>query len=189
MSHHSLAVGALVSWLLTEALGAYMARNWVTSGAARRRRENPDGMSLPVLVGHAGLNLTGLCCWIVFVLTGSVLAAWLAICFMVPAIGLGVSTVSVWTPYPVARPDAELRAAEEEARHRAIQDQVIARSLDDETLARQLVEDLLAVNLAVGAAKAPRRPSLDPRALVPLAHGILAIATFLLATLAAVSAS
>jgi hypothetical protein len=199
----SLAVGALVSWLLAEILGAYMLKNWVTSGAARLRKTRPDGMSLPVLLAHAGLNLTGMLCWVAFVATRSGIAAWLAILFLVPAIGLGVSTVSVWTPYPVSRdgPDAGADAGGGPADwssagpggHRdwgqsAIPDEVLARAMEDEAVARKLTEDLLVRNLAYEA-RTDRRMRLDPRAIVPLMHGVLAIVTFLLATLAAISAS
>jgi hypothetical protein len=185
-SSHSLALAALAVWLLAELLGAYMLRNWVTSGAARRRREHPEGMSLPVLLGHAGLNLAGLSCWIAFVATRSELPAWLGICLLVPGIGLGVSTVSVWTPYPVAR-EAAGEPAEDRPRTRAIPDHVLARSLDDEVTATQLVDELIARNLAPEPTE-PRTLRLDPRAVVPLAHGVLAIATFLLVVLAAISA-
>lgn len=185
-SSHSLALAALTAWLLTELLGAYMLRNWVTSGAAGRRHEHPEGMSLPVLMGHAGLNLAGLSCWIGFVVTRSAIPAWLGICLLVPAIGLGVSTVSVWTPYPVARREAG-PSTEDRPRTRAIPDHVLARSLDDEAAAAQLVDELIARNIA--AETEPRTLRLDPRAAVPLAHGVLAIATFLLVVLAAISAS
>ncbi len=199
----SLAVSALASWLLAEILGAYMLRNWVTSGAARLRKTRPDGMSLPVLLTHAGLNLTGMVCWVVFVATRSDIAAWLAIVFLVPAIGLGVSTVSVWTPYPVRRggPDtgadagagpADLSSAGHGG-HRdwsqsAIPDEVLARAMEDEAFARKLTEDLLVRNLAYEA-RTDRKMQLDPRAIVPIVHGVLAIVTFLLATLAAIRAS
>jgi len=189
----SLAVTALASWVFAELLGAYMLANWVRSGAAGRRREEPDGMSLPVLAAHAGLNLAGLGCWIVFVATGLVAAGWLAVGFMVPAIGLGVSTVSIWTPYPVRRRPADVPAGDAgplagPARPTAaIPDQLLARALEDEAAAGRLVDDLLARNLAARAA--PRLVPLDPRALVPFLHGVLAIATFMLATLAAISAS
>jgi hypothetical protein len=146
-------------------------------------------MSLPVLLGHAGLNLAGLCCWLGFVATGARLAAWLAICLLVPAIGLGVSTVSIWTPYPVARKYVEEPAEDaDRPRTRAIPDHVLERSLDEEESARQLIEELLARNLAQDEPES-RRLSLDIRALVPLAHGVLAIATFLLTLLAAISAA
>lgn len=186
-SSHSLALTALGAWLLTELLGAYMLRNWVTSGAARRRHEHPEGMSLPVLMSHAGLNLAGLSCWIGFVVTRSTIPAWLGICLLVPAIGLGVSTVSVWTPYPVARRETSA-PADDRPRARAIPDHVLARSLDDEKAAAQLVEDLIARNIAPEPAE-PRTLRLDPRAAVPIMHGVLAIVTFLLVILAAISAS
>jgi hypothetical protein len=192
----SLPVTALASWLLAEALGAYMAKRWVSSGAVRYRRSRPDSMSLPVLVGHAGLNLAGLACWIGFVPTRVPWVGWLAIIFMIPAIGLGVSTVSVWTPYPVRRATADSDQArdrldvEEHAwRHGTIPDHVLARALEDETAARNLADDLLAHNLAVEASSTERSLRLDPRALVPLAHGVLAIITFVLVTLSAIAAS
>lgn len=188
-SSHSLALSALGAWLLAELLGAYMLRNWVVSGAARRRHEDPGGMSLPVLMGHAGLNLAGLSCWIGFVVTRSPVPAWLGICLLVPGIGLGVSTVSIWTPFPVAgrvpgQPDEGL------PRNRAVPDHVVARSLEDEAAASRLVDEILARNLAADQAgpAGPRPLRLDPRTMIPLAHGVLAIATFLMAVLAAISA-
>ena len=141
---------------------------------------------MPVLLGHAGLNLAGLSCWIGFVATRSAFPAWLGICLMVPAIGLGISTVSVWTPYPVAHRVAH-RPADEQQGTRAIPDDELARSLDDEATASRLVDELLARNLAHGPEES-RVLRLDPRAVIPLAHGVLAIATFLLAVLAAISA-
>jgi hypothetical protein len=202
--NHTLAVSALASWLLAEALGALMLSKWVSSGAARLRKTRPDGMSLPVLASHAGLNLTGMLCWVAFVLSKSPVAAWLALAFMVPAIGLGVSTVSVWTPYPVRRVQPEVppfpgsgpegRApigpgGQVDWRHAAIPDDVLARAMEDEAFASKLAEDLLVRNLAYEAQTTDHTLRLDVRAAIPLAHGVLAIATFLLATLAAISAS
>lgn len=69
MTHgHALGLAALASWLLTEALGAFMLRNWLASGGARaarsERARNPDAMSVPILAVHAGLNLAGFACWL-----------------------------------------------------------------------------------------------------------------------------
>jgi hypothetical protein len=192
--NRSLAVASLVSWLLAEALGAYMLMRWVASGAVRHRRARPDSMSLPVLLAHAGLNLAGLACWIGFVVTRSAGVAWLALGFLIPAIGLGISTVSVWTPYPVRKSapdfgaDEGPKALEREWRHGAIPDHVLARALEDEAVASKLADDLLARNLAYEAG-ADRGIRLDVRAIIPLAHGVLAIATFVLATLSAIAAS
>jgi hypothetical protein len=199
-----LAISALISWLLAELLGAFMLRNWVTSGAARLRKTRSDGMSLPVLLSHAGLNLTGMLCWIAFLISRSGVAAWLSLIFLVPAIGLGVSTVSVWTPYPVRGPEPEPDshprggsadpltpppAGERDLASSAIPDEDLARALEDEAFASKLAEEMLIRNLAYEARTTDRTVRLDVRAIVPLAHGVLAIATFVLAVLAAVSAS
>lgn len=160
-----VAVAALACWLLTEALGALMVRGWLAAGGLHRaRRErlagSPDAMSVPVLAGHAGLNLAGLICWICFVATGLRPLAFVALAFAAPAIGLGISTVTIWTPYP-GRPLDEPQPKP-----------------PSQDLGQQLIDE------ALGTA---RPPALSLRPLLPVSHGALAIATFALATLAAVS--
>lgn len=178
----SLDAATLVSWLATEALGAFMVRSWIVRGgirAARQQPARPDVMSLPVLAWHAGLNAAGLVCWIVFLATGAKPAAWLAIVLMAPAIGLGISTVVIWTPYPgpgpARQPPASTVLAEPE----------IKRALHDEALTTQLVDEFLARNLAPSP---PRTPGWHLRPLVPAGHGVLAVVTFSLAVLSAVAA-
>lgn len=194
----ALALAAFASWLVTEALGAYMLRSWIISGSARQRRSRSDAMPVPVLAGHAGLAFTGFACWVSFLATTSPVAAWLALGFLTPAIGLGISTVTVWTPYPARRgrpgpaghPDERHVAGDthryegNEAASRSIPDDLLARALADEELTGRLVDRLLAANL-----EQPGPPRLDYRPLVPLAHGTMAIFTFLLVTLAAIGAS
>lgn len=194
----SLAFAAFASWLVTEALGAYMLRSWIVSGSARRRHSRPDGMSLPVLAGHAGLAFSGFVCWVLFLVTASPVPAWLALVFLTPAIGLGISTVTVWTPYPAHRDktatamhavppqDGSQHEFHEgnEGPPRSIPDDLLARALADENLTGKLVDRLLAANLTQ-----PQPPRLDMRPLIPLAHGMMAIITFLLGTLAAIGAS
>ncbi len=70
----ALAFVAFGSWLVTEALGAYMLRSWITSGSARQRRSRPDAPSVPVLAGHAGLAFTGFVCWVSFLVTAAPVA-------------------------------------------------------------------------------------------------------------------
>ena len=179
-----MAVAALVSWLLAESLGAYMLRTWVASGGIRKRHTR-DGMSAPVLFGHASLAACGLSCWVIFLITGAAVPAWLAVGFLAPAIGLGVSTVTVWTPYPVRR--AARGAAAAPATARPISDEMLARALADEDMTAMLVDDLLAGALSAGHARPRSRArSLEP--LVPAVHGVLALVTFLLAMLAAIDA-
>jgi hypothetical protein len=179
-------VVTLVSWLATEALGAFMVRSWVARGgareAARQRRAGPhksgqEPMSFGVLAGHVGLNIAGLLCWIVFVTTAAKPAAWLALVFMAPAIGLGISTVAIWTPYPGSRRTTTSRSS-------VVPEQVLRQALDDEVLATRLVDGLLERNLA----PEPRPTGWHLRPLVPAGHGVLAVATFTLAVLSAVAA-
>jgi hypothetical protein len=211
-SGHALPFYALVSWLLTELLGAAMVRGWIAGGgmhAARQRPARPGAMSVPVLAGHAGLNLAGLICWICFVLSGAVALALLALAFMAPAIGLGISTVTIWTPYPGGRRDtagsaepgsAESRSPERStaepgsaesqpgglpAQPRVVPEDELKRRLSDDELAAQLVEELLSRSFAQPRA---RTGTWSWRPLVPLGHGVLAIVTFLLAVLAAIAA-
>jgi hypothetical protein len=183
MPGHSLSVVTLLSWLATEALGAFMVRGWIARGgmrAARQRPARPDAMSLPILAGHAGLNAAGLLCWLIFVTTAAKPAAWLAIVLMAPAIGLGISTVAIWTPYPGPPPREQVPA-----RARVMAEGDVKRALDDESLTGQLVDEFLASNLAPPP---PRTPGWHMRPLVPAGHGVLAIATFTLAVASAVAA-
>jgi len=186
----SLAFATLSCWLIAEALGAYMLSRWIASHGARRPRAQPGGVPRSVIFGHAGLAFTGFAAWVSFLATGSPAIAWLAICLLVPAIGLGISIVTVWTPYPARRaaagaqsptaPDGDLPAGFGTG-------ETLARALSDEALTSRLVDDLLAGLLAVPPA--PRRPKWHLAPLIPAVHGVAAIATFLLAILAAIAAT
>ncbi len=178
-----MAIAALVGWLLTESLGAYMLRDVIAVGSLRGRGSQADRGWAPVVLWHAGLAATGLVCWVAFLLTGSGVPAWLAVGALAPAIGFGISAVTVWTPYP-ARPE---RAGEPAARSVPVSDEAIARALADPDLAGRLIDDLLAGALAGGPAGARRR-HWRAEALIPAGHGVLAIVTFLLAMLAAIAA-
>lgn len=101
----ALGIATLVSWLITEGLGAYMLGSWIAANGPRQQRGRPGGLPGPVIFGHAGLAFTGFAGWVSYLLTGSPVLAWLAVGFLAPAVGLGISTVTVWTPYP-AHPGA-----------------------------------------------------------------------------------
>jgi len=138
-------------------------------------------MSRPVLFGHAGLAATGLTCWVIFLATGSVVPAFLAVAILAPAIGLGISTLTVWTPFP-ARP-----AGETAAPPRPVSDEAITRALADERLTERLVDHIVA-GLLVARPERDRDTRQRAQVLIPAAHGMLAFVTFLLAILAIVSA-
>jgi hypothetical protein len=197
-----LAFATLACWLIAEGLGAYMLGRWVAGGGPRQQRGQPDRVSVPVVFGHAGLAFTGFTCWVSFLVTGAAALAWVAIGFVALAIGLGISTVTVWTPYPARRAGA----GDDPGGHGsgppavgpghgpgdamlagALTSERLALVLSDEALTSGLVDDLLARMLAEPQPQ-PHRPNWNLAPLIPAVHGVFAIATFLLATLAAIAA-
>jgi hypothetical protein len=99
----ALGIATLISWLITEGLGAYMLGSWIARGGPRQQRARPGGLPRLVIFGHVGLAFTGFAGWVSYLVTGSPALAWLAVGFLAPAVGLGISTVTVWTPYPARR--------------------------------------------------------------------------------------
>jgi hypothetical protein len=168
-----MAIAAMIAWVLTASIGAYMLRTWVTRGGLRRQRATGIGVPPAVVFGHASAALTGLLIWLGFIGTRLDLLAWLGVTVVAGAIALGVCTVTLWTPYPVAVPSAAAPAAAREATPAA----------DPGTVTDEMIADLLADPFP-----APRRPRLTMAGLVPVAHGFAALTTFMLAVLAAISA-
>ena len=166
-----MAIAAMIAWVLTASIGAYMLRTWVMRGGLRRQRATGVGVPPAVVFGHASAALTGLVVWLGFVDTGLDLLAWLGVTVVIGTIALGVCTVTLWTPFPVAVPPAP--AAVPEAMPAA----------EDGTVTDEMIASLLADPFP-----APLRPRLRLAGLVPVAHGIAALATFLLTVLAAIGA-
>ncbi|MGH3170367.1 MAG: hypothetical protein ACRDN0_31360, partial [Trebonia sp.] len=156
--------------------GGYMLRTWIARGGLRRERAREGGLPPQLIFGHATLALTGLVLWGSFTLSGQRALGWAGIACLMVAVGLGLSTVTLWTPYPAAKP-GERRAAEEEPAVTVpdpgrdpfqVTDEMIDRLLADPHPERR--ERAVRSNMAV---------------LVPVAHGLLAMATFVLAVSAA----
>ena len=96
----TLGVATLLSWLFTATVGAYMLRRVAARGGLRRQRAVRDGLPPGVLIGHFSLALSGLASWVCYLATGWVPLAWLGVGLLMPAIGFGICTVTLWTPYP-----------------------------------------------------------------------------------------
>jgi len=184
-SAHGMAVATLLTWLAAELFGAIMLRSWIASGGARDRDAMPNGLSPALIFGHAGMALTGFVSWVSFLISGSVALAWISIGFLAPAIGLGISTVTVWTPFPVRRP------RHDDALHVPVlvTNEMLDRALDDEALANRLVDDMLGRMLASPSPRPPRSRRWQLAPMIPIVHGMLAIVTFLLAMLAVIAAA
>lgn len=205
-SSHSqaLALVTLVCWVITISLGAFMLRALIVRGILRRQRASEDRLPPVLLAGHFSLALTGLAVWASYLAAGWIWLAWLAVGLLMPVIGLGISTVTLWTPYPgpladypgpLAEPGAdEISGADAGAAARTdpaadtlasrLSAEDLADALDDEALACHLVDDMVTRLLSDPPAAAPR-PRSPLAALIPAGHGIAAGTTFLLAVLTA----
>jgi hypothetical protein len=210
LSAHNGALGlaTLLSWILTAGIGAYMLRSLVVHGALRRQRSVRDGLSPRVLYGHFSLALSGLVAWSAFLATGWGALAWVAVALLTPAIGLGICTVTLWTPYPrpggeVAQGPGEPGDPEPGRRARGSQspvlfpppahdavrgrltDATLARALTDEALAARLIDEVIA-SLPADGTKRARKPRVYPAAVIPFGHGLGALATFVMAVVTAI---
>jgi hypothetical protein len=175
-----LGVAALITWTLTVSLGVYMARAWIGSGGLRRRRAADDDFPPGVLLAHASLALTGLLLWASYVASALAVLAWVATGVIAAAIGLGVSTVTLWTPYPVRSPP---HGPPDAPPHRPPHEPQHGPPDEPDPPAFEVTDEMLHALLS---SPAPARRRRRPQALIPLFHGIGAITTFLLAILTAV---
>jgi len=192
-----LAIATLVTWLIAGAAGIYMFGTWLSSGGPGRRRARGDGPPPGVILTHLGAGALGFAAWASYVVTGQDWLAWTGVGLLMPGIGLGICTVTLWAPYPAppgpgARPEGAgpvggvLAAPPENAIGYRLTDERLARALASEAQASRLINEALA---SLPMQQAPARKSrrhLTP--LIPAAHGIAAVATFLLAVVGAVSA-
>ncbi|MGD0701608.1 MAG: hypothetical protein ABSA02_17205 [Trebonia sp.] len=184
----------LISWLITAGLGAFMLDTWLVRGGLRRARETPGGLPPQLIFGHAAAAVAGLLLWAAYLLAGERPLAWAAVGALMVAVGLGLSTVTLWTPYPTRKPGKPpaaagrggaaaplpgTAAAAEGAAERGDPD---AFQVTDAMIAG-LLDDPFPRARNAGAPLRPIHP--NPAVLVPIAHGFAAIATFVLAVMTA----
>ena len=179
----TLAVVTLIVWLLTMGAGAYMLGTWLARGGLRSHRAHGGGLPPGVIFAHFGLATAGMLTWASYVLTGLIGLAWAAAVFLMPATGLGISTVTLGTPTPDRRRGAPATGmfgtAAEDALAGRLTDAVLARALTDEALAGRLVDHAVASLRDHQAARA-RRPRGHLEVFVPVGHGLAAMTTILL---------
>jgi hypothetical protein len=199
--NRTLAIATLATWLFDAASGGYMLRTWIVRGGLRRQRAS-DRLAPRVVFGHFGMASTGLLVWLGYLASRWIVLAWVAVCLLMLVIGLGVATVTVWTPFPVHRAataapgvgqgpgehaDGGPGEPAEDALTGVITDDVLNRALTDEVLLGRLVDDVVSqANAAPPPAR--NRPRAHLAALIPAGHGVAAMATMVLAALTAASA-
>jgi hypothetical protein len=175
----SIRLAALIAWLLTASIGAYMLRTWVARGGLGRQRATGVGVPPAVVFGHASAALSGLAVWTGFVASAWRPLAWIGVFLVSTAITLGICTVTLWTPYPVlADPEPESEEPKRFGDRRSPTAPV--EHHDAFTVTDEMIASLLA-----DPVPARRRDRGHLLPLIPAAHGLLAMATFLLSVLAA----
>jgi hypothetical protein len=179
----------LISWLLTASMGVFMLRTWLARGGLRRERARAGGLPPQLIFSHAGLALTGLLVWTGYVASGTKAVAWAAVGLLMVTIGLGLCTVTLWTPYPARKP-GEWRAPAPSDEPVVVVPDNAAGAADppdgsgspDSLITDEMIARLLDEPFGTGRHR-PIRP--NPEVLVPIAHGFAAISTFVLAVMAA----
>lgn len=192
----ALAIATLLCWAFTASLGALMLRSLISRDGLRRQLGVRDGLHPGVLVAHFSLALTGLVTWICYLVTAAEPVAWLAVGLLVPGIGMGITTVTLWTPYPhspgTGQPGQESPGPgppvpappTEKAVRGRLTDEALARTLADEALTRKLIDDMIA-SLPAEAAQEAKKPKSTSAGLIPIVHGLGAVVTFALAVVTA----
>jgi len=195
----TLAFVTLGTWLFDAVSGGYMLRTWIVRGGLRRQRAS-DRLAPRVVFAHFGMASTGLLVWASYLVTRWIVLAWLAVGLLMVVIGLGVSTVTVWTPFPAHRADGgtgpdhaggrgpayddAFAAPAEDALTGGPTDEMLNRALTDDVLLSQLVEDVVA-RARDAPSRAARRHRAQLAILIPASHGLAAITTMVLAVLTA----
>jgi hypothetical protein len=198
-----LAIATLVTWLIAGAAGIYMFSTWLSHGGPGHQRARSDGLPPAVIFTHLGLGALGFAAWASYVVTGWDWLAWTGVGLLMPGIGLCICTVTLWAPYPAlpahgtpvtgdAGPGGAgpvtgmLATPAEDAIGDRLTDEGLARALSSEARASKFINEALA---GLPGEQMPARKSrrhLEP--LIPVGHGVAAVATFVLAVTTAISA-
>ena len=91
-----MSIAALVTWIITAGFGFFMLIRWATRGGVRKV-EGAETHLPPVRVfTHFGLAAAGLIVWIIYLVTGAPLLAWIAVAALVIVATIGVVMVRQW---------------------------------------------------------------------------------------------
>ena len=195
-----LGYATLIAWLIAGAAGLYMFRTWLSRGGLSHQRSRSDGLPPVVIFTHLSLGALGLFAWVGYLVTGLDALAWTAVGLLMPGIGLGICTVTLWTPYPPLSPPRPagdigpggagpatgmLATPAEDAIAGHVSNEALAKTLSSEMLTGRLINEALSSLPQPPPREHKSRGHLAP--LIPAGHGLAALVTFLLAVVTAIS--
>jgi len=91
-----MSIAALITWLVTAGFGFFMLIRWATRGGVRKVEGAGSNLPAARVFTHFGLAVAGLILWIVYLVTGNTLLAWIAFADLILIALLGVLMVRQW---------------------------------------------------------------------------------------------
>ena len=92
-----MAIAALLTWLITAGVGSFMLIRWATRGGLREVPGAGTNFPRVRVFAHFGLAAAGLIVWIIYLVTGNTLWAWIAVADLILVALLGGLLVRQWT--------------------------------------------------------------------------------------------
>jgi hypothetical protein len=92
-----MAIAALLTWLITAGVGLFMLIRWATRGGLREVPGAGTNFPRVRVFAHFGLAAAGLIVWIIYLVTGNTLWAWVAVADLILVALLGGLLVRQWT--------------------------------------------------------------------------------------------
>jgi hypothetical protein len=123
--------------------------------------------------------------WVAYLASGARALAWTAVGVLMVTVGLGVCTVTLWTPYPARKP-GERRTSPGDEPAVVVPEAAASAAEGGDSLEYQITDEMIArlvdeSRREYAAWHRPIRP--DLAVLVPVAHGFAAVGTFVLAVM------
>jgi hypothetical protein len=89
-------IAALITWLLTATAGFVMLGTWIAKGG--HRPGSGTRLAPGLVFGHFGLAAIGLVLWIIYVVAGESMLAWIAFGLLLVVALLGFTMFARWLP-------------------------------------------------------------------------------------------
>jgi hypothetical protein len=94
----TVGFAALITWFATMLAGLYMLTVWLIENDVTSRHAAPSQLSVPVIVTHLLLAVTGLAVWVAYLILDRETLAWAAFGLLGAVVLLGVTMFARWIP-------------------------------------------------------------------------------------------
>jgi hypothetical protein len=91
-----MSIAALITWVITAGFGFFMLLRWATRGGVRHAEGTGTHLPPYRVFTHFGLAAAGLVLWIIYLVTGSTVLAWIAFVDLVVVASIGLIMVMQW---------------------------------------------------------------------------------------------